>query len=360
MRNRMDVVIFPNARNVGVIPPVNMYTSEHIQVTIKDMDNILKYHKKNKDKITNIVFRYGDPMDNGVEFYLHLLEVLDSNPQYANTRITIETPFIAFLKRFGTWQKVVEHDRVLVKAVFDYGEKEASGRFFSDSDLMAAYSRFWNSFRYRPALIYYKSEKNIKYARHMERLSFLLKTTLETRDISNASWTKETVFYSNDSYRYMTPHVWFVDNPSKYEMNSDAEKYSISKKRDEVETKLKERKEKAERQAAFRKKEDEREEATLRAIRLAKEMDKYKENQAKKEVQKKKEIAKKVREKKAEKKVTKPAPKPRSEFTPEQKAQLHAIRGKTVAKLNGEVVKGAKVDLFDAIARHRAMNNLGC
>lgn len=356
----MDVVIFPNARNAGVIPPVNMYTSEHIQVTIKDMDNILKYHKKNGDKITNIIFRYGDPMDNGIEFYLHLLEVLDNSPQYEKTRVTIETPLISFLKRFGIWQKVVEHDRVLVKAVFEYGEKEASGKFFSDSNLMDAYSRFWNSFRYRPVLIYYKGEKNTKHVSHMERLALILKTTLETRDISNASWTKETVFYSNDSYRYITPHVWFVPNPSKYELNSDVEKHNISKKRDEVETKLKERKEKAERQAAYRKKEDEREEATLRAMRLAKDMDKYKENQAEKEAKKKKEIAKKVREKKAEKKGTKPAPKPRTEFTPEQKEQLHAIRDKAVAKLNAEIPdKGVKVDLFDAIARHRAMNNLG-
>ena len=87
------------------------------------------------------------------------------------------------------------------------------------------------------------------------------------------------------------------------------------------------------------------------------------EKKRKEEAKKKKEIAKKVRAKKAEKKVTKPVPKPRTEFTQEQKEKLHAIRDKTIAKLNAEVTempaKRGKVDLFDAIARHRAMNNLG-
>ena len=340
----MDVVIFPNARNVGVMPPTNILTSNLIQMTTKDMDNILKFHKK--QKITNIIFRYGDPMDIGIEFFMHLLDKLDSDPKYEKTRVTIESPLISFLKRYGAWKNVIDHDRVLVKATFNYGEKESSGRFFSDSNLMDAYSRFWYSFHYRPVLIYYKSFDNTRYASHMERLALMLKTTLEVRDTTTSKddWCKNEAFYLNDSYRYTTSHVWFDNNPSKYESNSEMEVHNIEKKRDEVATKLKERSEKAERQAEARRKEEERENAILKSIKVSKEIQ---------ELNKPKAVTKKKRT----------TTKPNSGFTKEQKEQLHIIRDKTVSKLNSEVStkKHVKhhIDLYEAIEKFRATNNLG-
>ena len=340
----MDVVIFPDARNVGVMPPINILTSNLIRMTTKDMDNILKFHKKHK--ITNIIFRYGDPMDIGIEFFMHLLDKLDSDPKYEKTRVTIESPLISFLKRYGAWKDVINHDRVLVKATFNYGEKDSSGRFFSDSNLMDAYSRFWFSFHYRPALIYYKSSDNLRYAPHMDRLALILKTTLEVRDTTKKNWCKDETFYLNDSYRYMTSYAWFDKNPSSYESNSDVEVHNIEKKRDEVASKLKERSEKAERQAEARRKEEERENAILKSLKISKEIQ---------ELKKPKTVRKKKR-------ATTPT-KSNSGFTQEQKEQLHAIRDKTVSRLNSEVStkKSQKhhIDLYEAIEKFRSANNLG-
>lgn len=356
----MDVVIFPNAKNAGVIPPVNMYTSEHIQITKKEMMDILKFHKK--DKLNSIIFRYGDPMDNGVEFYLQLIDLLDNDPRYEKTRIIIETPLITFLKRYGAWQKVVENDRILVKATFSFGEKESSGKFFSNSNLMDAYSRFWNSFRYRPVLIYYKLDENDKYAPHMETLANVLKTTLEVRPVwgmMDKSWATEKYFYSNDYCRYISSLVWFEEDPSKYEISSDKERRDIRKKREVVETKLRERKEKAERQAESRRKEDEREEAMFKALRISKEIE---------EAKKKQPPIRVIREKCPIIRHDKPKPAPKKRISSKtnkglddsQKKKLQEIRDKTIEKLNNKPADPKKpIDLYDAISRFRAQNHLG-
>jgi hypothetical protein len=172
------------------------------------------------------------------------------------------------------------------------------------------------------------------------------------------SWATEKYFYSNDSCRYTSSLVWFEEDPSKYEIASDKERRDIKNKREAVETKLRERQEKADRQAESRRKEDEREEAMFKALKISKEIEEAKKKQPPiKVIRQKCPIIRHDKPKPAPKKKTAKANKGLDDS---QKKKLQEIRDKTIEKLNNKVAEPKKpIDLYDAISRFRTQNHLG-
>jgi hypothetical protein len=155
-------------------------------------------------------------MDNGMDFFIYVLKAI-SKPSYEGVKVIIETPLIAFKQRHGVWEEVVKDERVTVKTVFEYGEKDSSGRFFSVSDFEKAYNNFYSIFRYRPVIIYYKSDSTKKFESYMNNTATLLKTTLEIRDLTKGyDWIDNEYFYGNDFCRYDSSAAWFDSNPTRY------------------------------------------------------------------------------------------------------------------------------------------------
>lgn len=287
----MRIAIFPSPKTIDLnIPFFCSNVNKHITMKESDVDEIMKFHTKNKDRVKMLIFKFGDPMDMGNTFFEYILNKMghDKNYKYVN-HLVIETPLIKFLKESSQWTKVVTDKRVTIKAVFSYGEKDNRGAYFKDTDFIKSYNRFVKCCGYKPPIIYYRDGS--KYDNAMITLSTeILKTPMETIDVNDIRINlKDTPyddrFYDNTGRRFISSNCCFdsykmfscllcteeeSDAISKMIMKANTEYSNMIKKRED---KLRDLKIKDEENQARAKKISNIEKAKARVKKKVKETD---------------------------------------------------------------------------------------